>query len=225
MIKIPQFKMRASGSSNIMGIKGLGQTGFTYLDNWIKGQYYKRQVEIKSKYLDKGNIMEDNSLDEVAKRLGIAVLLKNEEHFDNKFLRGTPDAIVDGVVIDVKNSWSWETFPLTDVEPNKNYYWQLQSYMALTDLKESRLVYTLLDTPAHLIEREAYYYCMRNGYEQLDSKIHKQFIKKMTYSDVPDALRYRSFDIPRDDEAIDLLYERVKECRKYIKEKLKTLKY
>lgn len=225
-MKIPKFQMRASASSRIMGVRGLGKTGETYLKDWMKGQLYKRHVEIKSKYLEKGNIMEDDSLDEVAKHMGIALLVKNEKHFETEFLRGTPDAIVGDCIIDVKNSWSWETFPLIEAEiPNDAYYWQLQSYMALTGKSISRLVYTLLDTPMHLIEREARFYCSNNGYQEDDYLgILDKFVKKMTYSDVPDKLKYKSFDLDRDDEAIDRLIERVKECQVYVKAMMKTLK-
>lgn len=217
-MKIPEFKVRASAAGKIMGKTGLGKTGETYLKNWVKGQLFNRQVEIKSKYLEKGNIMEDNSLDEVAKKLGLAILLKNEKHYSNKWMRGTPDAIVDDCVIDVKNSWSWETFPLVENEvPNTDYYWQLQCYMELTKKKRSKLIYTLLDTPEHLIQNEAYWYAKKNGYGELTDEMLESFTKKMTYKDVPEEYKYKSFDIERNDSDIQLIKDRVIECREYIK--------
>ena len=53
------FKIRSSATSKLMGVKGLGQTGYTYLEAWLKDHLYKRRTEIKSKYLDKGNISEE----------------------------------------------------------------------------------------------------------------------------------------------------------------------
>ena len=224
-MKLPEFKIRASACSKIMGKKGLGLTGETYCKNWVKGKLFNRQVEIKSKYLEKGNIMQDNSLDEVAKRLGLGILLKNEKHYSNKWMIGTPDAIVGDCVIDVKNSWSWETFPLVENEvPNTDYYWQLQTYMALTKKKRSKLIYTLLDTPAHLIQNEAYWYSKKNGYGELSDEMLEEFTKKMTYKDVPEEYKYKSFDIERNDTDIKLIKERVIECREYIKTLTLTFK-
>lgn len=222
-MKIPEFKIRASACLHILGKKGLGKTGETYCKQWLKGKLFNRQVEIKSKYLEKGNIMEDNSLDEVAKRLGLGILLKNEKHFSNEWMNGTPDAIVGDCVIDVKNSWSWETLPLLEIEvPFNNkeslgYYWQLQVYMAITKTKTAKLVYTLLDTPAHLIQNEAYWYSKKNGYGELTDEMLEDFTKKMTYKDVPEKYKYKSFDIERNDTDIQLIKDRVIECRAYIK--------
>ena len=202
-MKIPTFKIRASACGKITGKKGLGATGETYCKNWLKGKLFNRKVEIKSKYLEKGNIMEDNSLDEVAKRLGLGILLKNEKHYSNKWMRGTPDAIVDDCVIDVKNSWSWETFPLLetqipfDIKASLSYYWQLQCYMSLTKNNSSKLVYTLLDTPEHLIQNEAYWYSKKNGYGELTDEMYQNFVKKMTYGDVPEHFKYKSFKVFR----------------------------
>lgn len=216
-MKIPEFKIRASACGKIMGKKGLGVTGETYCKMWLKGKLFDRRHEIKSKYLEKGNIMEDDSLDEVAKNLGMGILLKNEKHFSNEWMNGTPDAIVDNCVIDVKNSWSWETFPLIETGiPNTDYYWQLMVYMTITKKKTAKLVYTLLDTPEHLIQNEAYWYSKKNGYGELTDEMLEEFKAKMTYGDVPANFKYKCFDLVRNDIDIALIKERVLECRKFI---------
>lgn len=214
-----EFKIRASSSGKLMGKKGLGKTGLSVAENWIKSQVFNRQTEIKSKYLDKGNIMEDESLDRVAENLDMGLLVKNEKHFQDDYMTGTPDAIVGDCIIDVKNSWDWTTFPLLDKEiPNTDYYYQLQCYMALTESKSAKLIYTLLDTPIHLIEREARYYCLNNGYEEMETSIYEKFVKKMTYSDIPEKNKYKCFDVERDDSAIELIKQRVLECREHLKQ-------
>ena len=218
-MKLPEFKIRASACGKIMGKRGLGKTGETYAEMWLKGKIYNRRHEIKSKYLEKGNIMEDNSLDEVAKNLGLGILIKNEKHFDNDYMNGTPDAILKDLVIDIKNSWSWETFPLLDVDiPNDDYYWQLQVYMELTGKKKAKLIYTLLDTPMHLIERETKWYCINNGYDGFQKDIFKKFVAKMTYGDIPEKHKYKCFDIERNESNIELIKIRVLECREHLKQ-------
>lgn len=213
-----EFKIRASQAGKIMGTRGLGKVGETYCKNWLKSQIFNRKYEIKSKYFDKGNIMEDEALDLVAEQLGLGMLIKNEKQFENDYMTGTPDAIPKPYVVDVKASWSWETYPFADIEiPDTDYYWQAICYMDLTKKKDYRLCYTLLDTPEHLIHREALYYCLNNGYEQMDMDIYARFHKQMTYPDIPDEKRIKVFEIQRNDADIALIKTRVLECRDYIK--------
>ena len=80
-----------------------------------------------------------------------------ERIFENDHIRGEPDLYDQDKEFlgDIKCSWNHSTFPLTDINiPNKDYYWQLQAYMGLTDLNEGRLIYCLVDTPDELIHDE-----------------------------------------------------------------------
>ena len=229
-MKLPEFKIRASGAGAIMTnprskSETLSKTCITYLETWVKEQIYNRRKEVTTKYMDKGLICEDNSLDMVAKNMNIALLIKNEKHYKDDFMTGTPDAVLKDCVIDVKSSWDAFTFPLFATEiPEKTYYWQLQTYMALTKKKHSKLIYTLLDTPTHLIQNEAYWYYKKNGYGELTDEMLAEFTKKMTYQDVPEKYKYKSFDIDRNDADIQLIKDRVIECREYIKTLLLTFK-
>lgn len=202
----------------------LSQTCRTYLDEWMKEKVYGRRKEIHSKYLTKGLIMEDNSLDMAANHLGLGMLIKNDEQFSNDYSTGEPDAVPDPCVVDVKSSWDFSTFPLFDTEcPNQDYWWQGQTYMGLTDKKVFQLVYTLTDTPQHLIESEATRYCYANGYDPNDIEIYKLFEDKMTYPDISPKMKIRSFEILRDDDALLRLKERVNECRSYIETRLRLM--
>lgn len=219
-----QFKIRASQVGQIMTMPRLkkdielgklSKTAETYCKNWLKEQFYNRKAEFSSKYTEKGLIMEDESIDFLADFLNLGLLIKNDQFFENDFITGTPDIILNDVVIDVKNSWSWETFPLFETNiPNKDYYYQLQAYMILTGKEKAQLIYTLTNTPLHLIEKDAYYYAKNNGHEYDD--IIDEHIKKMTYSDVDDNLKIKIFDIEKDDQFEDKLISQVEKCRKYI---------
>lgn len=192
----------------------------SYLELWLKSKMYHRQIEIKSKYLDKGNITESDSIDFVGKKLGLN-LVKNEKHFTNDFFTGTPDIFEPldkpELVIDVKNSWDWSTFPLFDKEiPNMDYYDQLQGYMDLTGANKAKLIYILSDTPEELIERESMYYSKKQGMLELNKETFDKFNEKMTYSDCPDHLKFRVFDIEYDNERIEAIKLRVLECRNYL---------
>ena len=200
----------------------LSKTTQTFCQEWLKEQLYKRTKDFSNKYTEKGLIVEDNSIDFVAEQLGFGMLLKNEKHFEDDYFTGTPDVVLNALIIDVKNSFDAFTFPLFDTDvPNKDYYWQAQVYMELTGREEYKLIYTLMDTPLHLIEQEAYWFSKKNGYGELTDKIYQTFLDKMTFSDVPDELRIKVFNIKKNKNDIDFLKSQVLKCRNY----LQTLNY
>jgi hypothetical protein len=195
-----QFKIRCSAIGQIMAnsrTKGqLSKTAQSYAQEWVKEQIYGRRKDISSKYMTKGNIVEDESIDFLAEAQDYGFLVKNEQHFENDFLTGTPDVITKDEVIDMKNSWDCFTFPLFyDSLPNKDYFYQLQGYMALTGLSKAKLVYTLMNTPEEL---------GGDNYDDIDIKY-----------------RIKSFEIERDEKVIEEIYKRVLEVREYINKLIK----
>ena len=195
----------------------LSKTTQSYLDLWIKEKIYDRRKQIQSKYLDKGNMCEDESIKFISQYLGMKGLVKNEMLFTDEYMTGTPDLIIKGedlkyadsdLVIDVKNSWDFSTFPLFyDNVPNKDYYYQAQGYMNLTGAKHYKLIYTLMNTPESLVEKE---------YKFSDAIDYDEFAKHYNYDNVDNKYRIKVFDIKRDDEVIEQINQRVIECRDYI---------
>jgi hypothetical protein len=208
------FKIRCSAIGQIMTnpqrkTDTISKTTKSYCQDWLKEQIYGRKKEFSSKYTDKGNEVEQESLNYIAQNLGYDELIKNEKSFENEFLTGTPDAILTDHLIDVKNSWDCYSFPLFfDAIPNKAYYYQAQGYMALTGLDNYKLIYTLMDTPEELIEKE-YKFSTADNYEL--------FSQHYKYSSFDSNLRIKDFDIKRDDAVIESIYKRVIDCRMYIK--------
>ena len=195
----------------------LSKTSQSYCQEWIKEQIYFRKKEFTSKYTDKGNIMEYNSIDFVADYLGFGMLLKNEILFDNDIMTGTPDVITKDLIIDVKNSWDCFTFPFfAKIIPDISYYYQLQGYMNLTRKNKSKLIYILSNTPDHLIDREAYYWAKNNGYEEVDNDIIEMFYNKMTYDKIDNKYKIKVFDIERNQDVINKINSQVKKCQDYI---------
>jgi len=221
-----QFKIRSSATGCIMSEPRskkdkesglLSKTSQSYCKDWLKEQIYGRQKDFTSKYTDKGNIMEDNSIDFIAEQLGLGFIIKNEQHFENEYITGTPDIITQDLIIDVKNSWDCFTFPLFEQNiSNKNYYYQLQSYMELTGKNNAKLIYVLSNTPDYLIDREAYYWCRNNGFDELDQDILNKFYDKMTYDNINNKYKIKIFNIEKDTEVINNIYSQVKKCRAYI---------
>lgn len=215
-----EFKIRCSAIGQIMTNakkKGeLSKTTQSYCQTWKKEQLYGRRKTFSNKYTEKGLITEDNSIDFVAEQLSLGFILKNDKFFEDEFITGTPDVILNDTIIDVKNSWDCFTFPLFETKINKDYYWQAQGYMHLCNKENYKLIYVLSDTPTHLIEKEAFWYAKSQGYSELDNDILDKFVKQMTYGDIANELKMKVYDIKRNNEDIELIKQRVIECRNYI---------
>lgn len=196
----------------------------TYCQKWLKesiGMYNRRNDKSSNSKTEKGLIVEDHAIDFIAEAFGLGFLLKNEKKEENDYMKGCCDVDVPShsLIIDNKSSWDYDTFPIFDKKiDNSGYEKQLQGYMELYDRENALLVYTLMDTPENIIKREASSYCYKMGYGELTKEIYDEFVDKMTYSNLPKELRIKKFSIKRDREFIKKVENRVKMCRKYLKE-------
>jgi hypothetical protein len=196
-----EFKMRASASGKLAvsprsKSEALSKTTKSYIQEWLASEIYGVRKQIKSKYLDKGNRVEDAAIDYAADALGWLFAIKNEEYFEDDYFCGTPDVILEDTIIDIKSSWDCFTFPLFEEEiPNKDYFYQLQVYMHLTGKRKAQLCYVLMNTPEDLT-----------------------FDEPIDYTEIDSKYRIKTFDIDYDPEIIDKLQEKVILSRQYIKE-------
>ena len=194
-----QFKARASSAGKLMTAprnksEVLSETTKSYIKEWLIEQIYGFRKEIKRKYIDKGNKLEDTAIDKAIEWLDLDFVMKNEDSFEDEFFTGTPDIITNDEILDTKCSWDAYSFPLFDKElPNKDYFYQMQVYMHLTGKKKARVVYVLLNTPEELRWEE------KHDYSNMDKKY-----------------RIKDFVVEYDAEIIATLQEKVKEARKYI---------
>lgn len=230
-----QFKIRCSQIGQIMsdprsvaGKKAgvLSKTAQSYCDRWIMEQVYNRTKEFANKYTIKGNEVEESSIDFIATQLGYPMLFKNEQFFENEYMTGTPDVLPPNsdLVIDAKNSWDWSTFPYLEEDiPTKDYWWQGQGYMNLTGRTEYNLCYVLSNTPLDLIEREAYWRSKNAGFDEIDMDIYKEMDYQLAYDDLDDKLRFKKYEFGYESDAVELVIQRVIQCREYISNKLKSL--
>lgn len=181
----------------------------------FKEELFQKSSTIRSKYLDKGLIVEDESISMYGTFIG-RDYRKNTERFDNDFITGEPD-ILDDELIDIKSSWDYSTFPLTETDiPNKDYYWQMQGYMALTNREKSKLVYCLVDTPDEIIFHEMRVTERKLGVMELPKHLEQEIWDGHKYGDKPMKYRIKEFDIERNDQDIERIYSRVKLCREHL---------
>lgn len=193
-----QFKCRASASGKLMTsprskTETLSETTKSYVEEWAKSGIYGIQKEIKSKYIDKGNLMEDLAIEKAVEWLNLPFFVKNDTTFEDDFFTGTPDILFDDTVLDIKVSWDCFTFPLFEKEiPTKDYYYQLQVYMYLTKKTKAKLVYVLLNTPEFMTYETVY-----------------------DYSEIDPKYKVKCFDFDFDPTVIETLKLKVVECRNY----------
>jgi hypothetical protein len=190
---------------------GLSETAKSMLVLWYKEQLYGRKNEISSKYMTKGNECEDASIAYLNKLDGTDYK-KNEQYFEDEYMHGTPDVIGEDIIIDIKNSWDFSTFPLfSNSLPNKDYRLQVTGYMMLTGKKKGSVVYTLMDTPDDIIAQE---WRSAGNYNQ---PVSDEFKAKYKYDDITDSkLRIKRFDFDYDETLATEIVDKVEEARKFI---------
>jgi hypothetical protein len=215
------FKVRCSALGKVMTSPRskseiLSQTAKTYVEEQVLQAKYGIVKTFNSRYTDKGNLVEDESIKLASDVLDLGFILKNDEHFTNDWVTGTPDVNTDDLLLDVKSSWDATTFPFFATEiPTKDYYYQLQGYMWLTGKQKSLLVYCLVNTPLDMVQDE-----IRRAHwnanlleESLD--LIDEVQKRHNFDHIPDNRRVKVFEVERDDEVIEQIKERVELCREY----------
>ena len=189
------FKIRCSQIGKIMSnarkAGELSATCTSYLKDWYSGDY----EEISSKYVNKGNMVENDCIDFMADVLGFGLAEKNELSMEDDYLTGTCDVVMPTLIVDVKSPWSKKTLQDSSLDLNMDYYWQGQGYMHLYDKKEFILFYGLMDTPAAI-----------------------NYGSDIIYSTLPKDERWAAFRIQRNDEDIKSIIEKVDKCREWLNE-------
>ena len=200
------MKIRSSALGKIMTnprkkTELLSATCKTYIKELVKEDLFGYKSTIDSKYLTKGIDMEDTSIDLYNEVHG-TLYLKNTERLSNEFITGECDINAEDKIIDIKSSWSLETFPASpeDIDTVKTgYEWQLRAYMWLYDKPKAELAYCMVSTPDYLLKEWD-----NLGIHKVDS--HDPFLRVTTIS------------FERDTEKEELIAQRVKDCREFYNE-------
>lgn len=223
----------------------LSVTTKNYLKEIHKEVIFKRQTDLKNKFLEKGIQVEEQSLTLYSK-VSNQIIFKNKDRFYNDFIEGEPDNN-NKIIRDVKSPWDYTTFPFYDNEiKNKDYICQLNGYMELTGLTNAELIYCLIDTPEKIINDELRrcdwkFNIMDNEGNVRDNSIDlvveivsnliytRQYLEKYcnenpsinidwfkNFREIPENLRVKIFKIEKDDNLIKTIYEQIKKCRIYL---------
>lgn len=135
--------------------KSLSAGAKTYIESLAKEHVYDFKEVVRGKYMDKGLIVEDQSID-LYNSVFFTDHKKNTERRTNEWITGECDIIVPGVKgIDIKSAWSLATFPATAAAGHdKLYEWQCRGYMHLWDVPRWEVAYCMVNTPDELIKYE-----------------------------------------------------------------------
>ena len=224
------LKIRCSAIGKIMTnarskSEVLSKTCKSYLEELALEEVYGIRKEFSSRYTDKGNEVERESIDLAQDVLDMGFMYKNTEFFENDFLTGTPDVNTDTCLLDVKSSYDASTFPFFAEEiPNKDYMYQLQGYMALTGKRKSILAYCLVNTPYDIVEDEIRRAHWKHHLIDESDELRAEVEAKHVFDHIPMEKRIKSFHIKYDKDIVKAIYDRVKECRVYYNQVINQLK-
>ena len=223
------MKIRCSSLGKIMTSpksKGevLSQTAKTYLKELAIEEKFGIRKEFSSRYTDKGNIQEDTAIEMASKVLNLPFALKNTVFYENDFIKGTPDLILEDEIIDIKCSWDGTTFPWFEDElPNKDYFWQLVGYMWLTGRSKARVVYCLVDTPEDIVQDEIRRTSWKKFEIDVTEETENEVRAKHEFSHISENKRVRAYLIELTDEDIDKVKEKLLHAREYYNDLIERL--
>jgi hypothetical protein len=228
-MKNHEFIVRASSIGDLM-TKGRtkdaewGDTSLGAIRKAVLSNKYGIEEYVTSKHMEKGILNEREGLEMYRTIIGGDFPIDDvKQRLMNNYCSGEPDLIHDGIVVDIKNSWSANSFPFWDDDiKNKSYIYQLQAYLWLSGLKSAKLVYTLTTTPEHIRQQEIQRLWFRlmdkpeNSFrEQFEVELEAQDIinKEMVFDHIPVKNRVKIFEVLRDDEMIEAIQKRIELAR------------
>lgn len=221
------MKIRASQLGKIMTAprsksEVLSQTAKTYIEELAKEHLFGIKKVFKSRYTDKGNEVEEKAIELTEEVLGFEFLTKNEDYFENDYIKGTPDIITHSLVIDVKSSWSGDTFPFFETElPNKDYYYQVMGYMWLTGKKNALISYCLINTPEEIVNDEI----RRTAWGKYEIEPSEETIRDVVaihnFNHIPKDRRVKAFHVEYNEGVVNEMKTRIEHCRTYFNELIK----
>ena len=197
----------------------LSQTAKTYVEELAKEHLFGIKKVFKSRYTDKGNEVEDKAIELTEDVLGFEFLTKNENYYQNDYIKGTPDIITTSLVIDVKSSWSGDTFPFFESElPNKDYYYQVMGYMWLTGKKNALISYCLINTPEEIVNDEI----RRTAWGKYEIEPSEETIRDVmaihSFDHIPKDRRVKAFHVEYNEGVVNEMKTRIEHCRTYFNE-------
>lgn len=124
----------------------LSQTAKSYIEQLAKEDFFGYTSPLVNRYLDKGTNQELESIN-LLNSVRFENYEKNTQRIENDFITGECDILTNDKIIDIKTSWSLDTFPeLPEDIDSKEYEFQGRAYMMLYNRFEFELVFCMVST-------------------------------------------------------------------------------
>ena len=137
--------------TNGRGKNEIGATAMSYIKDVAKENFYGYRTELNTKQIIKGKEQEQDSID-LLNTVRFSNYIKNDIRVENEWMTGECDIITNDSIIDLKTSWSLDTFPAFKEDAyNALYEWQMRAYMMLYDKPSSELIYCMVTTSNELL--------------------------------------------------------------------------
>ena len=231
MINWNEIKFRASSWGNLLtepatkAAKEAGELSKTCQAELIKiyvQEIYDRKEDIITAAMDKGKQVEDEAI-RILSMVDGEMYSKNQEPHENEWFTGHPDIVTETEVHDIKSSWSIFTFlPKMMEEPDKAYVAQLNCYYSLTGAQGGAICYVLASAPIGIIESEKrkllFSMNVISEFSPEYLKAAEILEKNMVYEDIPLGQRVIKKYIPRDEELIQKMKDKVPRLREWLQE-------
>ena len=150
------MKFRASSLGKLMTSarsksEVLSQTAKSHIEQLAKENFFNYRNQISSRYIDKGQQQEQDSI-ELLNTVRMESYTKHVGRVSNDYLTGECDIITSDTIIDIKTSWSIDTWPALPQDGiNSDYEWQMRAYMMLYDRPQAEVIYCLVTTDPDLL--------------------------------------------------------------------------
>ena len=124
----------------------LSETAKSHIRSIAKQNFYGYTVDLNSKYITKGKEQEQDSIN-LLNAVRFTDYKKNNTRIETDMFTGECDILLDDLIIDIKTSWSLETFPATaDEGYESSYEYQGRAYMHIYDRPYFELIYCMVST-------------------------------------------------------------------------------
>lgn len=200
----------------------LSATAKSYLIETYAKELYGFQKELNNKYIVKGNLVEQEGIEELSLHLRYPIE-KNEKTFSNDFFIGTPDIVTENLIIDLKSSYDWITL-LSNIpsELDPMYVAQVNGYLDLLGYDTGYIAYVLLDTPESIRNKEKFYLLSSMDVISEESpsfvKAWEEKEKNMIFSNHPIEERILLFEVKKDQELLERAKQKVIKARQFLEE-------
>jgi hypothetical protein len=243
---IDNIRFRASWCSNLLvepKSKKDGEISETLKSELVilfRSIKYGRQKLIDSKYFQKGNSREVDSIRFFSETKKTNLFRYQGERRESEHFSGMIDAIDVGRIYDFKNSWNLFTLPSSATyKDDKDYFAQAQVYMYLWGVKNYTLTYCLMNATQQLIEKELHFIQYKDIDDEEKIRLSKEtellmivdpksfaeenpdyfFLNEMEdFVQIEDDYRIKEFHIEYDPAFMEKLTEKAIKAKNWMKE-------